>query len=86
MALSFQRVDLFGGGRFVGFDNYARLFADGTFIRSVLTTFALALLIVPLLTIVALGLALALNRAPAARPCFAASSSPPPCCRSPSSR
>ena len=28
MALSFQRVDLFGGGRFVGLDNYARLFAD----------------------------------------------------------
>ncbi|HLL59970.1 MAG TPA: hypothetical protein VK391_08805, partial [Allosphingosinicella sp.] len=25
MALSFQRVDLFGGGRFVGLDNYARL-------------------------------------------------------------
>jgi multiple sugar transport system permease protein len=63
MALSFQRVDLFGGGRFVGFDNYARLLADATFIRSVLTTFALALMIVPLLTVVALGLALALNRA-----------------------
>jgi multiple sugar transport system permease protein len=63
MALSFQRVDLFGGGRFVGFDNYARLFADETFIRSVLNTFALALMIVPLLTILALALALALNRA-----------------------
>ncbi len=63
MALSFQRVDLFGGGRFVGLDNYARLFADATFVRSVLTTFALALMIVPLLTVLALGLALALNRA-----------------------
>jgi multiple sugar transport system permease protein len=63
MALSFQRVDLFGGGRFVGFDNYARLFADATFIRAVLATFALALMVVPLLTVLALALALALNRA-----------------------
>ncbi len=63
MALSFQRVDLFGGGRFVGFDNYARLLADDVFIRSILNTFALALMIVPILTVMALGLALALNRA-----------------------
>ena len=63
IALSFQRADLFGGGRFVGFDNYARLLADHSFIRSVLNTFALALMIVPLLTVIALALALALNRA-----------------------
>jgi multiple sugar transport system permease protein len=63
IALSFQRVDLFGGGQFVGLDNYARLLADETFIRSVLNTIALALMIVPVLTVVALGLALALNRA-----------------------
>jgi multiple sugar transport system permease protein len=63
MALSLQRVDLFGGGQFVGLDNYARLFADETFIRSILATFALALMIVPILTVLALGLALALNRA-----------------------
>ena len=63
MALSFQRVDLFGGGRFVGFDNYARLFSDATFIQSIINTFALALMIVPLLTVIALMLALALNRA-----------------------
>jgi len=63
MALSLQQVDLFGGGRFVGLDNYARLFADDTFIQSVLATFALALMIVPLLTVIALALALALNRA-----------------------
>src|SRR5918998_5820713 len=63
MALSVQRVDLFGDGRFVGFDNYARLFADDTFVRSILNTFALALMIVPLLTAIALALALALNRA-----------------------
>jgi len=63
MALSVQRVDLFGGGTFVGLDNYARLFADDTFVRSILNTFALALMIVPLLAAIALALALALNRA-----------------------
>lgn len=63
MALSLQRVDLFGGGTFIGLDNYARLFADDTFVRSILNTFALALMIVPLLTMLALALALALNRA-----------------------
>jgi multiple sugar transport system permease protein len=63
IGLSFQRVDLFGGGRFVGLANYTRLFADSTFLHSILATFALALMIVPLLTILALALALALNRA-----------------------
>jgi multiple sugar transport system permease protein len=63
IAISFQRVDLFGGGQFVGFANYGRLFGDGTFIQSILNTFALALMIVPLLTVIALMLALALNRA-----------------------
>ena len=63
MALSLQRVDLFGGGTFVGLDNYSRLFADETFLRSILNTFALALMIVPILTVIALALALALNRA-----------------------
>ncbi len=63
IALSFQRVDLFGGGEFVGFDNYARLLSDDVFLRSILNTFALALMIVPLLTVLAMALALALNRA-----------------------
>jgi multiple sugar transport system permease protein len=63
MMLSLQRVDLFGGGTFIGLDNYGRLFADETFLRSILATFVLALMIVPLLTVIALALALALNRA-----------------------
>ena len=63
VTLSFQRVGLFGGGRFIGFDNYARLFADASFIQSIFNTFALALMIVPILTAIALSLALALNRA-----------------------
>jgi multiple sugar transport system permease protein len=80
IALSFQRVDLFNAGTFVGFENYARLFADASFRQSVWNTFALALIIVPLLTVLALALALALNRATRARPCSAAYSSPPPSC------
>jgi len=60
--LSFQRVDLFGGGRFVGLDNYSRLLADPVFHQSLLNTFKLAFLIVPTLTILALLLALALNK------------------------
>jgi multiple sugar transport system permease protein len=63
IALSFQRVDLFSDGTFVGFDNYGRLFADYTFLQAIRNTFLLALMIVPLLTVIALGLALALNRA-----------------------
>jgi multiple sugar transport system permease protein len=63
IALSFQRVDLFSDGTFVGFENYGRLFADASFRQSVWNTFALALIIVPLLTVLALALALALNRA-----------------------
>jgi multiple sugar transport system permease protein len=63
MSLSMQRVDLFGEGTFVGLENYGRLFADASFIQAVLNTFKLALIIVPLLTVLALALALALNRA-----------------------
>jgi multiple sugar transport system permease protein len=63
IALSFQRVDFFGGGRFVGLDNYAQLLADPIFHSSLVNTFLVALMIVPPLTIFALLLALALNRA-----------------------
>jgi multiple sugar transport system permease protein len=63
ISLSFQRVDLFGGGQWVGFENYGRLFADASFLQSIFNTFALALMIVPILTVIALALALALNRA-----------------------
>jgi len=60
---SFHRADLFGARTFVGLENYTRLFADPVFHQSLLNTFKLALLIVPPLTLMALGLALALNRA-----------------------
>ncbi|HVF82736.1 MAG TPA: sugar ABC transporter permease [Sphingomicrobium sp.] len=61
--LSLHRVDLFGGGSFVGFANYGRLFADPVFLQSLVNTFVVTLMIVPVLTVLALALALALNRA-----------------------
>ena len=63
IALSLQNVDLFGGGRFVGLDNYARLLGDPIFHSSLVNTFVVALMIVPPLAVIALLLALALNRA-----------------------
>ena len=60
--ISFRREDLFGGGRFVGFDNYTRLLSDPVFGQALLNTFEVTLLVVPALTVIALLLALALNR------------------------
>ena len=61
--ISLHRADLFGARQFVGLENYARLFADPVFYQAMGTTFAVALMIVPALTIITLLLALALNRA-----------------------
>ena len=63
ISISFQHADLFGARRWAGLDNYARLLGDPVFHQSILNTFKLALLIVPTLTLLALLLALALNRA-----------------------
>lgn len=63
IALSFQRVDIFGDGEFAGLENYGRLAADPIFLASVGNTLLLALMIVPILTVIALLLAVALNRA-----------------------
>lgn len=63
IALSFRRVDIFGDGRFAGLENYGRLAADPIFLASVGQTLLLALMIVPILTVIALLLAIALNRA-----------------------
>jgi len=60
--ISLRNVDLFGGGRFVGLANYARLASDPLFYQAVGNTFQLALLIIPALTIITLALALALNK------------------------
>jgi len=61
--LSLNQVDLFGAGHFVGLGNYARLLQDPVFGTSLLNTFEVTLMIVPPLTVIALALALALNRA-----------------------
>jgi multiple sugar transport system permease protein len=61
--ISLDHADLFGARRWAGLDNYTRLFSDPIFLQSLLNTFELALLIVPPLTLIALLLALALNRA-----------------------
>src|SRR5919202_2059116 len=63
IGISFNNADPFGGRRWVGLDNYARLLADPIFWQAVGNTFELTLLIVPPLTVFALSLALALNRA-----------------------
>ena len=63
MWLSLHRVDLFGAGHFIGLGNYARLAVDPVFQQSLVNTFAVTLMIVPPLTVIALALALALNRA-----------------------
>jgi multiple sugar transport system permease protein len=61
--LSLNQVDLFGDGHFVGAGNYVLLFHDPVFGASLVNTFVVTLMIVPVLTVVALALALALNRA-----------------------
>jgi len=60
---SFHRADPFGGGRFIGLDNYARLAGDPVFHQSLINTFMVTLMVVPALAVIALALALALNRA-----------------------
>jgi len=63
MWLSLNQVDLFGAGHFVGAGNYVRLLHDTVFGTSLVNTFVVTLMIVPLLTVIALALAMALNRA-----------------------
>ena len=61
--LSLHRVDLFGGGHFIGAGNYVRLANDPVFGTSLINTFEVTLMVVPVLTVLALLLALALNSA-----------------------
>jgi multiple sugar transport system permease protein len=60
--LSLHKADLFGGSRFIGPENYARLFRDDIFRQAVWNTCYFVLLTVPALTVAGLALALALNR------------------------
>lgn len=63
MWLSLHRVDLFGDGHFVGAGNYVRLAHDPIFSTSLMNTFKVTLMVVPVLTVLSLLLALALNNA-----------------------
>lgn len=60
--LSFHKADTFATGKFVGFGNYIRLFNDRVFLQSIWNTFYFVLLTVPLLAVIGLFLALALNQ------------------------
>lgn len=63
IGISFHRADLFGAREWIGVENYAMVLSDPVFRQSLVNTLVLAFLIVPPLTIIALLLALALNRA-----------------------
>ena len=63
MWLSLNQVDLFGDGHFVGVGNYVKLAHDPVFLTSMTNTFLVTLMIVPVLTALALMLAIALNNA-----------------------
>lgn len=60
--LSLHKADLFGGRRFVGFENFTRLANDQVFLGAIGNTFYFILLTVPALALLGLALALALNR------------------------
>ncbi len=60
--LSFQKVDLFGPGKFVGLSNYQRLFSNKIFLQTVWNTCYFVLFTVPILVLIGLFLAMALNQ------------------------
>jgi multiple sugar transport system permease protein len=62
IGLSTTKGDLFGVERWVGLDNFVRLFGDAFFLQTVWNTFYFVLLTVPALALLGLALALALNR------------------------
>lgn len=61
--ISLHRADLFGRREWIGFGNYAEALGDPVLHQAIGNTLVLTLLIVPPLTVIALLLALALNRA-----------------------
>jgi multiple sugar transport system permease protein len=63
MFLSLHKADLFGGSQFIGLENYVRLYRDDVFLKAVWNTCYFVVLTVPALTVIGLGLALALNNA-----------------------
>jgi multiple sugar transport system permease protein len=62
LGLSLYKADFFGDRRFVGIENFVRLFKDEVFLRAMWNSFYFIFLTVPALAVIGLGLALALNR------------------------
>ena len=62
IAFSTYRADLFGGGEFIGLQNFVRLFQDPIFLRSLWNTIYFILLTVPPLVVIGLLLALVLQK------------------------
>jgi multiple sugar transport system permease protein len=65
IVISLHRADLFGRREWIGLGNYVEAFGDPVLHQAIGNTLLLTLLIVPPLTVIALLLALALNRATA---------------------
>jgi multiple sugar transport system permease protein len=62
MWLSLHKADFFGARRFVGVENFTRLFHDKVFVGTLWNTLYFIVLTVPALAVIGLVLALALNR------------------------
>jgi multiple sugar transport system permease protein len=62
MWLSLHKADFFGARKFVGFENFVRLFHDTIFMGALWNTIYFLFLTVPALALIGLALALALNR------------------------
>ncbi len=60
--LSFEKVDLFGPGHYIGLENYRRLFRDDIFLQTIWNTIYFVILTVPALVILGLVLAMALSQ------------------------
>lgn len=62
LILSFQKVGTFGVGKWVGFDNYIKLFKDKAVISATINTFGYAIIVVPLTVVFSLIVAVLLNK------------------------
>jgi multiple sugar transport system permease protein len=62
LVLSFHWADPFGSRQFAGVENFTRLAGDPVFLQALGNTFKYTLIIVPVLTVITLALALALNK------------------------
>lgn len=60
--LSFQKVGALGNGKWVGFDNYIRMFKDPAVLGATFNTFKYAIIVVPVTVILSLIVAVLLNK------------------------